>query len=116
MTPEVSRGFVAYNRRGVELAVRAYAAAEVDGVVVAGGISNWTWAGKHPPLDVIRRNTTRQAAAMKTGGTDLLMLEMTIDIDRMKATLDGAVASGVPVWVGPACGSELQIQGLTVCG
>lgn len=39
-------------------------------------------------------------------GADLLMLEMMIDIDRMRATLDGAVTSGLPVWVGLTCGSE----------
>lgn len=98
--------FVSYNRRGVELAVEARSAAGIDGVVVAGGISNWTWAGEHPPLDVLTHNTTEQAAAMKAGGADLIVLEMMIDIDRMRATLDGAVAAGIPIWVGLTCGSE----------
>ena len=102
----VADDFVSYNQRGVELAVDARAAVGVDGVVVAGGISNWTWAGEHPSLDVLRRNTTEQAAVMQAGGADLLILEMMIDIDRMKATLDGAVTAGLPIWVGLTCGSE----------
>lgn len=102
----VADDFEAYNRRGVELAVEARAAAGSDGVVVAGGISNWTWSGAHPPLDVLRRNTIEQAAAMRAGGADLLILEMMIDIDRMRATLDGAATSGLPIWVGLTCGSE----------
>ncbi len=104
----VAADFVAYNRRGVELAIEARRAAGVaaDAVVVAGAISNWTWAGTHPTLDVLRRNTIEQAAALKAGGADLLMLEMMIDIDRMRATLDGAVSAGLPIWVGLTCGSE----------
>lgn len=102
----VAADFVAYNRRGVELAVQARAAAGAEGVVVAAGISNWTWTGAHPALDVLRRNTTEQSAAMAAGGAELLILEMMVDIDRMLATLDGATSSGLPIWVGLTCGSE----------
>ena len=102
----VADDFVAYNRRGVELAVQARAAAGTDEVVVAAGISNWTWAGEHPTLDVLRRNSAEQAAAMKDGGAELLVLEMMIDIDRMTATLEGARTSGLPIWVGFTCGLE----------
>ncbi len=105
----VADEFVIYNQRGVELAVEARVVAGVDDVVVAGGISNWTWSGPHPSSEVPRRNTAEQAAAMKDGGADLLMLEMMIDIDRMRATLDGAGTSVLPIWVGLTCGSE---QGL----
>lgn len=98
--------FVAYNRRGVELAVEARAATGAQDVVVAAGVSNWTWTGPHPALDVLRRNTTEQSAAMVAGGAELLILEMMIDIDRMRATLDGAATSGLPMWVGLTCGSE----------
>lgn len=102
----VADDFVAYNQRAVELAVEARVAAGADAVVVAGGISNWTWSGTHPSFEVLRRNTAEQAAAMRDGGADLLMLEMMIDINRMRATLDGAATSGLPVWVGLTCGSE----------
>lgn len=102
----VADDFVAYNRRGTELAVEARASAGADAVVVAGGISNWTWTGSHPSLDVLRRNTADQAGALKAAGAELLVLEMMIDIDRMTATLDGAVTAGLPIWVGFTCGSE----------
>lgn len=100
----VADDFEAYNRRGVELAVEARTQAGADDVVVAAGISNWTWTGAHPAADVLRRNTALQAAAMKAGGADLLMLEMMIDIGRMEATLDGAATAGLPIWVGFTCG------------
>lgn len=102
----VADDFVLYNQRAVELAVEARAGSGADGVAAAGAISNWTWTGDHPSLDVLRRNTTEQAAAMKAGGADLLVLEMMIDIDRMRATLDGALTAELPIWVGFTCGSE----------
>ena len=101
----VADDFVAYNRRGVELAVQARAEVAADSAVVAAGISNWTWEGEHPPLDVLVRNSADQAAALAAGGAELLILEMTIDIGRMWATLDGARTVGLPIWVGFTCGS-----------
>ena len=101
----VADDFVAYNRRGVELAVQARAEVAADGAVVAAGISNWTWEGEHPPLDVLVRNSADQAAALASGGAELLILEMMIDIGRMWATLDGAMTVGLPIWVGFTCGS-----------
>jgi len=101
----VADDFVAYNRRGVELAVQARAEVAADHAVVAAGISNWTWEGEHPPLDVLVRNSADQAAALAAGGAELLILEMTIDIGRMWATLDGARTVGLPIWVGFTCGS-----------
>lgn len=101
----VAEDFVAYNQRGVELAVQARTESGAAGVVVAAGISNWTWAGEPPALDVLRRNTIEQAASLRAGGADLLILEMMVDIDRMLATLEGAVTAGLPIWVGLTCGS-----------
>lgn len=60
----VAADFVTYNRRAVELAAQARAAAGEDAVVVAAGISNWTFTGAHPDLDVLRRNSTEQAAIL----------------------------------------------------
>ena len=39
----LEQDFVAYNRRGVELACEARANLSADTVVVAGGISHWSW-------------------------------------------------------------------------
>ncbi|MDH3681948.1 MAG: homocysteine S-methyltransferase family protein [Acidimicrobiia bacterium] len=102
----VAEELEAYNRRGVELAVEARAESRADDAVVAAGISNWTWEGEHPSLEVLHGNTTEQAAALAEGGAELLILEMMIDIGRMKATLDGAATAGLPIWVGMTIGSE----------
>lgn len=104
-TAGVAQDFVAYNRRASELAVQAREAAGDSAVVVAAGISNWTFTGVHPELDVLRANTAEQAAALADGGAELLVLEMMVDIDRMRATLDGTRESGLPVWVGFTCGT-----------
>jgi homocysteine S-methyltransferase len=102
----VAEDFEAYNRRGVELAVEARAQSGADDAVVAAGISNWTWDGEHPSHEVLLRNTTDQAAVLTAAGAELLILEMMIDIGRMKATLDGAATAGLPMWVGLTSGSE----------
>ena len=104
-TAGVAADFVAYNRRGVELAVQARAGAGADEVVVAAGISNWTWTGPHPSLEQLRRQTVDQAAVMAAAGAELLVLEMMVDVARMRATLEGAATAGLPVWVGLTCGS-----------
>lgn len=109
----VAEDFVTYNQRGVELALQARVAAGVDEVVVAAGISNWTFTGAHPDREVLRHNTGEQAAALARGGAELLILEMMVDIDRMRATLEGALTSGLPIWVGLTCGS---VDGGTVSG
>jgi homocysteine S-methyltransferase len=102
----VAEDFEAYNRRGVELAVEARAEAGTDDAVVAAGISNWTWKGDHPSLEVLARNSADQAAALAEGGAELLVLEMMVDISRMRAALDGASSVGLPIWVGLTIGSE----------
>ncbi len=95
--------FEALNRRGVALAVEARDRLGRPGVLVAGGISYWSWSGAHPSLDVLRPTVEEQAAIMTRAGADLLMLEMMIDIDRMITTLEAAQTSGLPVWVGLTC-------------
>ena len=95
--------FDAYNRRGVELACEARAALGANTVVVAGGISHWSWSGNHPTLEELRDNATEQAAIMKEAGADLIMLEMMSKVEPMLAVLDGVQGCGLPVWVGLSC-------------
>ena len=45
---EEEDNFEAYNQRGVELAVEARNELSRDHIVVAGGISYWTWTGNKP--------------------------------------------------------------------
>lgn len=95
--------FEDYNRRGVELAIEARERLGKPGVLVAGGISNWSWIDNHPPLGDLKEATERQAEIMVAAGADLLMLEMMIDIDRMLVSLEAAQTVGLPVWAGLSC-------------
>lgn len=95
--------FADYNRRAVELAVEARQNAGADTVLVAGGISYWSWSGNHPPLPELGAGVAEQAVIMRDAGADLLMLEMMVDIDRMLVTLEAAQGAGLPVWVGVSC-------------
>ena len=69
-------------------------------VLVAGGLSYWSFIERHPPLEDLLKDATEQAAIMAKAGVDLLMLEMMVDIDRMLVLLEAAQSTGLPVWVG----------------
>lgn len=95
-----AHNFEAYNRRGVELAIEARDKMQGPDVLVAGGISYWTYTDRHPPLDELKASVSKQAAIMVDAGADLLMLEMMVGIERTLVTLESAQSSGLPVWVG----------------
>ena len=95
--------FEIYNRRGVELACEARAQMNAPGVLVAGGISYWSFSGDHPSLDELQQSIRVQAQTMANAGADLLMLEMMVDIDRMLVTLEAAQSANLPVWAGLTC-------------
>jgi len=97
--------FDPYNRRGVELAIEARGDSGADHVLVAGGISYWSWATP-PTLERLHENTVDQARIMADAGADLLMLEMMVGIERMEVVLDASATVGLPVWVGLTCGTE----------
>lgn len=99
----VEHQFEILNRRGVELAIEARERAQAPDVLVAGGISYWSWAGNWPAPEDLQASTTEQASLMAQAGADLLMLEMMVDVDRMLVTLEAARAGGLPVWVGLSC-------------
>ena len=98
--------FEALNRRGVELAVEARERTQTPDVLVAGGLSYWSWAGNWPSPEGLRADTEEQASIMAAAGADLLMLEMMVDVEHMLVVLDAAQASGLPVWVGFSCKSD----------
>ena len=91
------------NERAVKLAVEAREHLNKDNVLVAGGISYWTWTNNKPSLDELNASITQQAKIMADAGADLIMLEMMADIEKMMTTLKAAQASGLPVWVGLSC-------------
>ncbi|WP_425091869.1 homocysteine S-methyltransferase family protein [Tropicimonas sp. S265A] len=95
--------FEVYNRRATELAIEARDAQNAPDVLVAGGISYWSFVARHPPLDVLAEGIAAQAAIIAGAGADFLMLEMQVHIDRMLVTLEAAQSSGIPVWVGLSC-------------
>ena len=106
----LDKDFEVYNRRGVELACEARTALRADTVVIAGGISHWSWSGKHPTEEELFDNAAEQAGIMSEAGADLIMLEMMSKIEPMIAVLDGAQRCGLPVWVGLSC--KLDSEGI----
>ena len=98
--------FEDYNRCAVELACEAREAMGNSDVLVAGGISHWSFSGRLPSLIALREGAAEQARIMKQAGADLIMLEMMIEIPRMLAVLEGAQSSGLPVWVGLSCAPD----------
>ncbi len=98
--------FEDYNRRGIELACEARDAMGRPDVLVAGGISHWSFSRRLPSLDELRSGASEQTAIMKRAGADLIMLEMMVEIPRMLAVLEGAKTSGLPVWVGLSCAPD----------
>lgn len=101
----VEHDFEAYNRRAGEIAVSARS--DHPNAVVAGGISNWSFTDSPPPPDSMRARTTEQAAALRAGGCDVIVLEMMSEIDVMRATIEGSLEVDHPLWVGLSIGSEL---------
>lgn len=102
----VEHQFDDLNRVGVELALEARVGMQRPDVLVAGGISYWSWTGNHPPLDSLRKDVEHQAGLMARTGADLLMLEMMVDIDRMLVTFEAAETAGLPVWIGMTCEAD----------
>ena len=96
------------NRRAVEIAIdmRERAGASAARVVVAAGVSNWSFSGNRPDLVTLRHDTATQAAIMREAGAELVILEMMVDIPRMTATLEGASTAELPIWVGFSLGPE----------
>lgn len=98
--------FEALNRRSVELCVEARDAGDRPEVVVAAGISHWSFIDNDPSLDELERNAIEQATIMTNAGAELIMLEMMVSIDRMKRLIVAAKSTGLPVWVGFSVGGE----------
>ena len=92
--------FEALTNAAVRLANEARSASGQSGLLVAGGITHWIWTKDIPSIEELETNTHDQATLMASGGCDLIMLEMLSHIDRLLACVDGAKASGLPVWAG----------------
>ena len=99
----VGEDFVAYNRRAMELACEARVRLEADDVLVAGGMSHWDFIEPKPSIAKLRTDAGEQAAIMAEAGAELLMLEMMVEISRMKTLLAAGLETGLPVWPGLSC-------------
>lgn len=95
-----------YNLRSTEIACEARTAMNADQVLVAGSISHWSFSGRLPSLTDLEEGAAEQAKIMKEAGANLIMLEMMIDIDRLKAVFKGASTSGLPIWAGLSCATD----------
>lgn len=95
--------FEKLNSEGVRLAKESREEISGKNILVAGGISYWSFTGNHPPLEHLRSNIAQQSHILASSGADLLMLEMMVDIDRMLVTLEAAQQTKLPVWVGVSC-------------
>lgn len=99
--------FEAVNTRAVELAVQAVSLTGQESLI-AGAISTTTFSG---PLDYTRLPDgdeaigyyARQAEIQRKAGAQLIILEMMRDIHQTAFALQGALATGLPVWVGFSC-------------
>lgn len=98
--------FEAVNRRAVEIAVEARDVSGRNTVVVAAGMSHWSFTGDEPMLDELERDAVEQAAIMAEAGAELFVLEMMSNIERMHRLVLAAKATGLPVWVGLTVGSD----------
>ena len=100
--------FEEYNRRAVELAVEARAMSGRDQVLVAAGVSYWSWRGDMPPAERMREATRRQLSVMAEAGADIVLLEMMIDQANFEVTLEAAAEIGLPVWAGITTGRATE--------
>lgn len=88
------------NTAGIELARQARDEAGDPSVTVAGSISTTQQGGEFPPIEAARINYADQAKLQADAGAELFVLEMMRDIEQTRAALDGATATGLPVWIG----------------
>ncbi len=95
--------FQKLNFRGVSIAIEAREKEKKSDILVAGGISYWSFIDRHPGLHELEKNITEQVFIIKEAGADLVMLEMMVDIDRMMVALESAQKAQLPVWVGLSC-------------
>ena len=94
------------NARAVDLAREARENAAEKPVLIAGSISTFPArldSGYKPDAQTARANYREQAEVLAEAGAEVISLEMMRDIDHTTYALEGAAATGLPVWVGFSC-------------
>lgn len=99
--------FEEINREAVLLAKEAIERGDHD-ATVASGISTTTFSGELDTLRLLSGDAAvaqygRQAAIHVEAGAELIILEMMRDVEQTTYALEGALVSGVPVWIGFTC-------------
>jgi len=95
--------FEEYNRRSVELAIEARNISKKTNILVAGSICYQRFPTGEPNKNTLFEDIFEQAVILRDAGADLLMLEMMLHLDLTLITLDAALKTGLPVWVGLSC-------------
>ena len=91
------------NRRAIEVAIAARAAAAARPVWIAGSISPMLPLGdiaSPEPRRGTEEDYRQQAEILATAGADLLIAEMMIDLEGAVPLLKGLAAVDLPLWVG----------------
>lgn len=91
------------NLNAARIAREAIADAAIGPVAVAGSMCEWSWAKDGPKwgqLGPVGDALNEQARLLAEGGVDLIAIEMAQDTELAKLAVDGAVATGLPVWIG----------------
>ncbi len=110
--------FEELNGKAADIALRARELAGATACWVAGAISSITFDREQelPTLATARRDFADQAQIFAAAGVDLIVLEMMFDVDLTAAALEGAAATGLPVWVGFSVerGADRALQSMSM--
>ncbi len=90
------------NRNAVRLAREAVAEAGTEALPIAGSICEWTYAEntRWNHADAVRESVREQAGLLAEAGVDLIALEMCENIDLAIASIESALETGLPLWIG----------------
>jgi S-methylmethionine-dependent homocysteine/selenocysteine methylase len=94
------------NELAVELAKQARENVAERPVYLAGSISTFSPRDDdalQPSESEARANYREQAEVLAEAGVDLIVLEMLRDVQQSGYAVEGAVATGLPVWAGFSC-------------
>jgi len=104
------------NRTAVRLAQEARARSDVARPIWIGGsmsgmIGTVYWRDTPGSREIIRDSYREQAELLAEAGVDLLLLEMTQDVEVGVAAIEAAKGTGLPVWVAFSCNFMNSLTG-----